>query len=107
MGRKFYLPLVVLFLIGLAATAQTGEIRGRITETGGKEGIPFANVAAMMNGAQVQATVTDFDGNYSLKPLNPGKYDVKATTVGFQPAITGNVLVSSDKISFANLELTK
>ncbi len=84
MGRKFYLALFALVLFGISSFAQTGEIRGKVTEKGGKEGIPFASVAALLNGTQVQATVTDFDGNYSIKPLNPGKYDVKATSVGYQ-----------------------
>lgn len=107
MGRKFYLPLIVLVLIGTSAIAQVGEIRGRVTEKGGKEGIPFASVAALLNGNQVQATVTDFDGNYSIKPLNPGKYDVKATSVGFQAQEIHGVLVTAEKISFANFELGK
>lgn len=107
MGRKFYLPLFVLILVGLSAAAQTGEIRGKVTEKGGKEGVPFASVAALVNGAQVQAAVTDFDGNYVIKPLPPGKYDVKATSVGFQPAMRTGVLVTVDKSSFVDFELGK
>jgi len=107
MGKKFYVALFVLVLTGINGIAQTGEIRGKVTEKGGKEGIPFASVAALLNGTQVQATVTDFDGNYSIKPLNPGKYDVKATSVGYQPQEIKGVLVSTDKISFADFELGK
>jgi len=107
MVRKFYLQLLVLVLVGLTAAAQTGEIRGKVTEKGGKEGIPFASVAATVNGTQIQAAVTDFDGNFVIKPLPPGKYDVKATSVGFQPAIRANVLVTVDKASFVDFELGK
>ncbi|HNS12536.1 MAG TPA: carboxypeptidase regulatory-like domain-containing protein [Bacteroidia bacterium] len=107
MGRKFYLPLFVLVLLGTSSFAQTGEIRGKVTEKGGNEGIPFASVAALLNGTQVQATVTDFEGNYSIKPLNPGKYDVKATSVGYQASQISGVIVSSDKMAFANFELSK
>lgn len=107
MGRKFYLPLVVLILFGFSALAQTGEIRGKVTEKGGKEGIPFASVAAFSNGAQIQAAVTDFDGNFVIKPLPPGKYDVKATTVGYQPSMRTGVLVTVDKASFVDFELGK
>ncbi len=71
MGRKIYLPVVVLILSAFAATAQTGEIRGKVTEKNGAE-IPFASIAALVNGVQVQASVADFEGNYSIKPLNPG-----------------------------------
>ncbi|MBK9543451.1 MAG: carboxypeptidase-like regulatory domain-containing protein [Bacteroidetes bacterium] len=107
MGRKFYLPLIAMLFIGIGAFAQSGEIRGKVTEKGGKEGVPFASVAALLNGTQIQAAVTDFDGNFSIKPLNPGKYDVKATCVGYNAQAIQGVLVTIDKISFANLELGK
>ncbi|HRH66751.1 MAG TPA: carboxypeptidase regulatory-like domain-containing protein, partial [Bacteroidia bacterium] len=107
MGRKFYLPLIALLFIGIGAFAQSGEIRGKVTEKGGKEGVPFASVAALLNGTQVQAAVTDFDGNFSIKPLNPGKYNVKATCVGYNAQEFKDVLVTADKISFANFELGK
>ena len=107
MGRKFYLAFIALVFFGASSFAQTGEIRGKVTEKGSNEGIPFASVAALLNGTQVQATVTDFDGNYSIKPLNPGKYDVKATSVGYQALQISGVQVSSDNISFSNFELSK
>lgn len=107
MGRKFYLPFIIGIFLGFSALAQTGEIRGKVTEKGGTEGVPFASVAALLNGTQVQAAVTDFDGNYSIKPLNPGKYDVKATCVGYQAMEIKGVLVTADAIAFANFELGK
>src|SRR5437868_6497812 len=106
MGRKFYLPLFIS-LFSLHALAQTGEIKGRVLEKGSKDGVPFASVAALLGGTQVQATVADIDGNYSIKPLNPGKYDVKATYVGYSAAEKTGVIVSSDKISFVDIELPK
>jgi hypothetical protein len=108
MGRKLYLPLViVLTFVFSNAFSQTGEIRGRVIEKGGTEGVPFASVAALQGGAQVLAGVTDIDGNYVLKPLTPGRYDVKVTSVGYSPAEMKNVLVTVDNISYANVDLSK
>jgi outer membrane receptor protein involved in Fe transport len=108
MGRKFYLPFILaIFFAAGSAVGQSGEIRGKVMERGTREGVPFSSVAAFQNGAQVQATVTDFEGNYSLKPLNPGKYDVKATSVGFTAAEVQGVLVSADKSAFVDIELGK
>jgi len=107
MGRKIYLSLILFSTIFSNAFAQSGEIRGQIKEKGGKDGVPFASVAAIVGGQQVIATVTDLDGNYTLKPLNPGKYDVKATCVGYSPSQMSGVLVTVDKISFVNIDLMK
>jgi outer membrane receptor protein involved in Fe transport len=105
MGRKIYLSLILFTSVLANVFAQSGEIRGQITKKGGKDGVPFASVAASQGGQQVIATVTDIDGNYTLKPLGPGKYDVQATSVGFSPAQTNGVLVTVDKISFVNMGL--
>src|SRR5436190_21409386 len=104
MGRKLYLSLIITLLSFFVSKAQTGEIRGKVTEKGGKE-IPFASVAALVNGIQVQATIADFEGNYTIKPLNPAKYDVKATSVGYSPVLRTGVIVTVDKISFVDVEL--
>ena len=73
--------------VALATFAQNGEISGKITDEKG-EAIPFANVSIVENGKStgVGAT-TDFDGFYSIKPLNPGKYDVKFSFVGYTSVI--------------------
>src|SRR5438045_3101252 len=107
MGRKLYLSLIVFSFLASCTFAQTGEIKGRIIEKGTNDGVPFASVAALLAGTQVQATVTDIDGNYTIKPLNPGRYDVKATSVGYSPAEKTGVLVSTDKTSFVDIEIPK
>ena len=108
MGRKFYLPLVVLMLFGLASFAQSGEIRGKVTEKdGNKEPVPFASVV-VLNGSNIVATgQTDFDGNYSIKPITPGTYDVKVSVVGFQTYLKKGVIVSFDKSTFIDIGLGK
>ncbi len=107
MGRKLYQSLVVLLLLGFTVNAQTGEIRGKVIEKENKMGAAFATVTALMNNSIVQGAVTDIDGNYVIKPLNPGKYDVQVTSVGFQPAKKVGVIVSVDKASYADIEIGK
>lgn len=60
-----------------------------------------------MNNSIVQGAVTDIDGNYVIKPLNPGRYDIEVTSVGYQPAKQTGILVSVDKITFINLSIGK
>lgn len=83
----------------LHLSAQTGEIQGRVSDPGG-EGIPFASVGVFLNDIQVDAVTTDFDGFYSVKPLNPGKYKVSAAYSGKVVSIEG-VIVSSGQTTFS------
>lgn len=90
---------------GGEAIAQSGEIQGKIKDKTTGEGIPFANVVVEMSGYQKGGATTDFDGNYSIKPLSPGNYDVKVSYVGYQPALQKGVVVSADKATFVHFEI--
>ncbi|NNM15046.1 MAG: hypothetical protein HKO56_00210, partial [Bacteroidia bacterium] len=75
MLRKIYLTIVCSFLVfGSAVFAQSGTIKGKITDATSGEPVPFANVVAEKNGTQAGGAQTDFDGNYTIKPLTPGEY---------------------------------
>ena len=96
----------VLFLLIVSFTfGQTGEIQGKVTDSNTGEGIPFANIVLDLNGNQKGGSQTDFNGNYSIKPITPGAYDVKVTYVGYQPSTTTGVIVSADKITFLDITM--
>lgn len=108
--RKLYFALVVLIAASVAAFAQnqSGTIKGVVSDKDSKtkEPIPFANVIVEQGGAQLLGTSTDFDGIYTLKPLNPGKYTVKVSYVGYQPIQINDVLVTANTITFLDVALT-
>ncbi|MBL7923499.1 MAG: carboxypeptidase-like regulatory domain-containing protein [Bacteroidia bacterium] len=107
MIRNVYLTLVFLLLGAVGATAQTGAIRGKILDKATKEPLPFASVVAEMNGTQVGGAQSDFDGEYTIKPLQPGSYTLKVTYVGYTDLVITGVLVSNDKITFQDLSVGK
>lgn len=101
----------LLFTIGfiLAANvfvfAQSGTLKGKVTDKETKEPIPFANIIVEMGGTQAGGTTSDFDGNYTIKPLTPGKYDIKATYIGYKPMMIKGFIIKSDQIGYQNIEL--
>ena len=101
---KRILLSVFLFLSANILLAQSGDISGKIKDEKG-EGIPFATVAVVQNGTVVKGVQTDFDGNYTLKPLNPGKYDIKFSYVGYQPILRTGVVVSAEKSTYLDVQL--
>lgn len=108
MLRNIYLACSFILISFLTANAQnTGSIKGRVLDKASGEPLPFANVVAETNGRQAGGAQTDFDGNYTIKPLSPGTYEVKVTFVGYSASQVNGVLVSADKITFQDLKLTK
>ena len=104
MLRKIYLTIAFIFFTTLAFS-QTGTLKGVITDAMSGEPIPFANIVAERNGNQIGGTTTDFDGNYTIKPLEPGSYTVKATFVGYGAVEITGVIISANKITDQNVKL--
>jgi len=101
MLRKIYVALTALFLAGTTAFAQSGgAIKGKVVDKATKEGVPFANVIATLNGVMAGGAQTDLNGEFTIKPLAPGKYNVKASYVGYQPQEIQGVVVSDAKTTY-------
>jgi len=83
----------------------SGEIKGKIIDKDTKEPIPFATVIAEINGKQAGGTTSDFDGNYTLKPLAAGYYNMKLSFVGYQPMLMSGVNIRPNQITFQNFEM--
>ena len=95
----------IILTTSLLVFSQSGTLKGKIVDKDTKEPIPFANIVIELGGSQQGGATSDFDGNYSIKPINPGKYSVRTTYVGYQSIQINNVLIRSDKITFLDLEL--
>jgi len=103
---KKILTLLSFLAIVFAANAQNGDISGKVRDENG-EGVPFANVV-LVDGKGVptgRGTSTDFDGNYSINPLTPGKYNLQVSYVGYAAQIIQGVVVNSEKSTFIDVKL--
>ncbi|MBK9512517.1 MAG: TonB-dependent receptor [Flavobacteriales bacterium] len=107
MVRRLFssVALSVLSVLALHAQVGTGSLKGKITDKKSSEPLPFVNVVIENRGTQVSGGATDFDGNYFIKPIDPGTYDVVVSYVGYQPYKQTGVVVSSNKITFLDIAL--
>ncbi len=78
---KRIIPVLLLFLIQLAAIAQTATLKGKVTDRQTGEALPFCNV--FINNTTL-ATTTNMDGEYTLAELPGGAYEVGFSFVGFE-----------------------
>lgn len=107
MLRKLLTTLsVVVVSVGLTIAQNESAIRVKLTDKATKETIPFANVVVEMGGIQAGVGTTNMDGEVVIKPLNPGKYNVKATYVGYQSQQINDINVGIGKTAYVNVELT-
>ncbi|MES2763343.1 MAG: TonB-dependent receptor [Bacteroidota bacterium] len=108
MLRKIYFSIVTLLLAGASAIAQNngGAIKVLLKDKTNGETIPFANVVAYQGGVQVGVGTTDMDGYAMIKPLAPGKYDIKGVYVGYQAAQITGVVVGEAKTAYVTIELS-
>lgn len=109
MLKRIYLLTAVLLMgtgLGVLAQSSGGALKGKVLDKATSEPLPFANVVVELNGTQVGGGVTDFDGNFTIKPLQPGKYNLKASFVGYTASEITGVVVSTDKITFQDISLS-
>lgn len=104
MIRKLLLSSMILF-VSVFAFAQSGTLQGRVTDSESNEPIPFANVVVELGGKVVNGGTTDFDGEYKIKPIQPGKYDVKITYVGYKKMMVQGLVINANKIRFLDIKL--
>jgi len=105
--KKIYSLLFVFLGLFLVANAQSqlGEIRGKVIDAKTKKPLDFANVTIELNGAVKAQVLTDDDGAFVVKTLQPGSYTIKVSYLGYRPVIVNKVEVSSDNITFQNVSL--
>ncbi len=105
-NRTVFLYLLFsLFLTPLLLLAQDegkGIIEGRIYNAQNNEPVPFANIVIW--GTNVGA-VSDMDGNFLFTGVTPGFVELRVSSVGFEPYISEQILVTNAKKVFVEIPL--
>ena len=72
---------LILIVFTFLANAQNGKLVGKIVD--GKTGETLPGAAVVIEGTTV-GTASDFDGNFSLGNLKPGKYNVVCSYITYE-----------------------
>ncbi len=80
----------------VSAQTQTQTIKGTIIDKQSQVTIPGVTVI-IIGSEPVKGTVTDLDGQFKLNNVNPGRYDLKVTYIGYKEIVIPNVVVTSGK----------
>jgi hypothetical protein len=106
--KPITLSLTLLFFtIGLFAQTGTGTLEGKIIDDSNGEPLLFATITLhqMDSAMLIQGMQTDFDGNFSFKNVEAGKYDLEIFYVGYNSARIEKIQIYSDKITRKDIAL--
>lgn len=98
---RFFLTALFTTLT-LASWSQTGIIQGKIADATSNEPIPFANV--IIQGTTTGAS-SDLDGNYQIKGITPGLYNVQVSFLGYKSLTEYEVQVFNNKPAQVDFKL--
>lgn len=101
MLRQFT-ALLAMLLLSFATFAQTGTLRGTITDAKTKETLIGATVRIV--GSQLGST-TDVNGFFSMAKVPAGAYTVEVTYVSYRTENIPNVKIEAEKITEINTAL--
>lgn len=102
-----FTTVVFLFLLTFAIQdiqAQTGTIRGTVTDALTDDPLPGANVTIRGTNPLI-GTATNQDGGFELSNVPLGRHDIKVSFLGYKPVIRTGVLLSSGKETVLHFEL--
>lgn len=102
-NNQIKIVFLSLFLgFSMALSAQTGSIKGRVFNIKNNEPLPFTNI--IISGTTI-GSVSDLDGNFIFKGLNPGYVKLEASAIGFDKVMTEEILVTNAKTASLDIPM--
>ncbi len=99
MNRKL---TVLFFLLILPTYLVAGNIKGKVTDLQAGEALVGANVLVV--GTSFGAA-TDINGEYEIRNLDAGEYQVRASYIGYQSVTISKVVISTGLTTELNFQL--
>ncbi len=99
--------LLLIVFTGLSAASFAQGISGRVLD---EKNEPMINAGVQIyssGGVLVGGNITDYDGNYLVKPLEAGYYNVLVRYAGYDSAMTTGVMVHTGSITTVNVKMQK
>lgn len=110
MQRQIVSCLVLIFLAFFAATAfsQTAVFQGTVTDEETGERLAGANIVLISTetGLQITGTFTDDQGEFELRRIAPGTYNIRVTFIGYEAKILPDVTFSAGETKILLIALT-
>lgn len=78
---KAIIYIIIFTLYSINIHAQSGTLKGKVTDASNNDPVPFANV--VIYNTEI-ASVTDLDGNFTFTGLEPGYVKLYVSYIGYK-----------------------
>lgn len=102
MYRKLILIAVLLILLPTLVFAQSGKLRGMVTDE--QTGEPLIGANVMIEGTTFGAS-TDMNGVYVVLAVPPGLFTIRTSYIGYQTEAISNIRISSNQTTTQDFSL--
>jgi outer membrane receptor protein involved in Fe transport len=84
--------LLVILIFGSLSAQNVGRIAGTITDSETGQPLPGANVTIV---GTLMGAAADGDGEYYILNIPPGRYELRASMIGFEAMVVQDVIVNA------------
>jgi outer membrane receptor for ferrienterochelin and colicin len=96
--------LFMLLWFSQSLLAQTGSVKGTLTDDISNEPIPFANI--IIKGT-TKGTTTDFDGKFLIDGIEPGFIELQISVLGYKPKTSSQLQIIGNRTANLDVKLEK
>ncbi|HEX2867448.1 MAG TPA: outer membrane beta-barrel family protein [Ignavibacteriales bacterium] len=84
-----------------------GSITGKVIDSQAGKPVEYASVVLFRasGGKQINGAVTDLNGNFEIKDVRPGKYNIAVSFIGYEKKRIRDVELSSNKLDMGEILL--
>ena len=105
MLMRLSIPVLILLLAAFGsreALGASGHLKGKVTDITSGESLPLVNILIVGSG---RGGVTNDEGDYFIKDVNPGTYSLRVSLLGFQTIESKGVEIQAGQTTVLNFKL--
>jgi len=107
MKKRIFAFIGLIACISLSAQHNMGSIKGTVVNEESNDLLPFVNVMLVQDGENIIGSTTDFDGNFTLKPIPEGEYDLQVSYMGYRTKELIGIPVKAGMLTRQNIGIVK
>jgi Carboxypeptidase regulatory-like domain len=101
---KLFLAVAVVSINNIVTAQTNAIIKGTIVD---ERGVPmlFVPVGIMQDTLIVASATTDVNGEFTIKEITPGTYNVKASSMGYNIQLVKGVKTNPNETAYVNIKM--